>query len=172
MRMFVAIALPETIRAACERLQQGVPGARWVPPENMHLTLRFLGEVGGGDFDDLMHALADVVVPPFEIEVAGVGHFETRQVPTTLWAGIKPSPELKHLQAKVERAVRSIGLPPETRKFVPHITLARLGESDPIRIRIEILAGPSCTTEELLADPGDVLELQIDQNFLHSRQCR
>lgn len=135
MRLFVALALPEAIRAACERLQQGVPGARWIPGENMHLTLRFLGEVSNADFDDVMHALADVVVAPFEIEVSGVGHFETRQVPTALWAGIRPSPALKHLQAKVERAVRAAGLPPETRKFAPHITLARLGESDPLRIR-------------------------------------
>lgn len=135
MRLFVAIEIPEAIRLACERLQQGVPDARWIPPENMHLTLRFLGEVHGADFDDLMHALADVVMPPFEVEVAGIGHFESARVPTALWAGIRPSEELKRLRAKVERAVRECGLPLETRKFTPHITLARLGETDPLRLR-------------------------------------
>ncbi len=135
MRLFVAIEIPEAILQACARLQRGVPNARWIPPENMHLTLRFLGEVRGADFDDLMHALADVVVPPFELEVAGVGHFESGRVPTALWAGIRPSEELKRLRTKVERAVRSAGLPLETRKFTPHITLARLGETDPLRLR-------------------------------------
>jgi len=97
--------------------------------------LRFVGEVGGGEFHDLMHALAEVTVPPFEVEVAGVGHFESRKVPTLLWAGVRPSPALKHLQAKVERAVRSVGLPPEPRKFLPHITVARLRDPDPLRVR-------------------------------------
>ena len=135
MRLFVAIELPEQIRLACERLQQDVLDARWVPPENMHLTLRYLGNVNGADFQDLLPALADAFTPPFEIEVAGVGHFESRQVPTALWAGIKPSADLKRLQLKVERAVRSCGLPPETRKFMPHITLARLGAADPLQVR-------------------------------------
>ena len=135
MRLFVALELPDGVRAALDRIQQGVPGARWIPPENMHLTLRFIGEVGGADFHDLMHALAEVVVPPFEIELAGVGHFETRKLPTVLWAGVKPSPPLKRLQAKIERAVQSCGLPPESRKFTPHVTLARLGDTEPLRVR-------------------------------------
>lgn len=135
MRLFVALTLPEAVRLACERLQQGVPAARWIPAENMHLTLRFVGEVDGADFEDLIESLANVTVEPFEIEVAGTGHFESRRMPTVLWAGIRPSPQLKHLQAKVERAVRACGLPPETRKFAPHITLARLGETDPLRVR-------------------------------------
>ena len=135
MRLFVAITLPEQILAALERIQQNVPGANWTPPENMHLTLRFLGEVNGADFQDLMPALADAAVPPFEIEIASVGHFERRQIPTVLWAGIRPSPDLQRLQAKVEQVVRSCSFPPESRKFSPHITLARLGESDPLPVR-------------------------------------
>jgi RNA 2',3'-cyclic 3'-phosphodiesterase len=82
-----------------------------------------------------MHALADVTVQPFEIEIAGVGHFESRRLPTVLWAGVRPSPALKHLQAKVERAVQACGMLAESRKFMPHITLARLGETDTIRVR-------------------------------------
>lgn len=135
MRLFVALELPEAVRLACERLQQGVPAARWIPAENIHLTLRFIGDVDGAAFEDLIESLADVVVEPFGIEVAGVGHFETRLMPTVLWAGIRPSPELRRLQAKVERAVRACGMPPETRKFAPHITLARLGDTDPLRVR-------------------------------------
>lgn len=135
MRLFIAVTLPEQILAALERIQQGVPDAQWTPPENMHLTLRFLGEVNGADFQDLMPALADAAMPPFDIEIASVGHFERRQVPAVLWAGVRPSPELNRLQAKVERIVQSCGFPPEPRKFMPHITLARLGETDPLRVR-------------------------------------
>ena len=80
MRLFVAVTLPEQILAALERIQQGVPDAHWTPPENMHLTLRFLGDVNGADFQDLMPALADAAMPPFDIKIASVGHFERRQV--------------------------------------------------------------------------------------------
>ena len=134
MRLFVALPLPAGVVAALARIQQGVPGARWVPPENMHLSLRFIGEVDGGVFEDLVEALAEVTVPPFDLEVAGAGHFETKRLPTMLWAGIRPSAELTQLQGKVERACRRAGLAPETRKFAPHITLARLGNIDVGRV--------------------------------------
>ena len=134
MRLFVALPLPATVTGALERIEQGVPAARWVPPENMHLTLRFIGEADGGAFEDLIEALADVVVPPFTLSIAGVGHFERRLMPTTLWAGVEPSPPLLHLQRKIERACRNAGFLPEGRKFSPHVTLARLGATDPTRV--------------------------------------
>jgi 2'-5' RNA ligase len=129
VRLFVALPLPERVTQALERIQEGVAGARWVPAENMHLTLRFIGETDGGTFEDLVEALAEVVVEPFSLEIAGVGHFERRRVPTTLWAGVELSAELTQLQAKIERACRRVGLLPEGRKFAPHVTLARLGET-------------------------------------------
>lgn len=135
MRLFVALPMPAPVRHALSRIQQGVPGARWVPEENMHLTLRFIGEAGGGAFEELVDSLADVVVPTFTLQVAGVGHFESRQMPTVLWAGVNPSQDLNRLQAKVERAVQQAGFLPEARKFAPHITLARLGDTDPLRVR-------------------------------------
>ena len=130
MRLFLALPLPERVTAALERIQEGVLSAYWVPPESMHLTLRYIGEADGGTFEDLIEALADVVVEPFPLEIAGVGHFERRQIPTTLWAGVMPSAGLTLLQGRVERACQRVGLPPERRKFAPHVTLARLGEPD------------------------------------------
>jgi RNA 2',3'-cyclic 3'-phosphodiesterase len=134
MRLFVALPLPAGVVATLERIQQGVPGARWAPAENMHLTLRFIGDADGALFEDLVEALADVTMPAFALETTGVGHFETRRLPSMLWAGIRPSPALRHLQAKVERACLIAGLPRETRKFAPHITLARLGATDNERV--------------------------------------
>lgn len=130
MRLFVALPLPAGVTAALARIQRGVPGARWVPPENMHLTLRFIGEADGAQFEDLVEALAEVTVPPFTLDLAGTGHFETKRVPTVLWAGVRPSPELTRLQAKVERACQQAGFPPERRSFAPHVTLARLGATE------------------------------------------
>ena len=135
MRLFVAITLPEQILAALERIQQNVPGAHWTPPENRHLTLRFLGEVNGADFQDLMPALADAAVPPFEIEIASVGHFERRQIPTVLWAGIRPSPYLQRLQAKVEQVVRSCSFPQNRANF--HRTSHLPGSVKATRCRCE-----------------------------------
>tara|TARA_R110002096_G_scaffold12798_1_gene45664 strand:+ start:690 stop:1262 length:573 start_codon:yes stop_codon:yes gene_type:complete len=134
MRLFIALPLPANVTAALERIEQGVPAARWVPAENMHLTLRFIGEADGGAFEDLVEALAEVVVEPFTLEIAGVGHFERRLMPTTLWAGVVASSPLLHLQRKIERACRNAGFPPEGRKFAPHVTLARLGATDPVRV--------------------------------------
>ena len=126
MRLFIALPLPERLTLALERIQEGVAGANWVPRENMHLTLRFIGETDGDTFEDLIEALAEVVVESFSLEIAGVGHFERRQVPTTLWAGVRPSAALMQMQAKIERICRRVGLPPESRKYAPHVTLARL----------------------------------------------
>lgn len=126
MRLFVAIPLPEDVRASLAVLGGGVPGARWVPEENLHLTLRFLGELDGNTAHDVAESLADVRGQPFELCCEGVGHFETGRQPRVIWAGISASAELKELQARVEKAVQRAGLPPETRKFSPHVTLARL----------------------------------------------
>jgi len=134
MRLFVALPLPAGVAAALARIQRGVPGARWVPPENMHLSLRFIGEADGAQFEDLVEALAEVTVPPFTLEVAGTGHFETKLLPTVLWARVRPSPELARLQGKVERACQLAGFPPERRAFAPHVTLARLGATDVRRV--------------------------------------
>jgi len=125
MRLFVAVPLPGEVQAALGRLQGGVPGARWTKPDNMHLTMRFLGEVSEVDARHLDDALAAIHAPAFEVTLSGIGVFESRHGPRVLWAGVEASPALMHLQDKVERAVQMVGFPPEPRKFAPHITLAR-----------------------------------------------
>jgi 2'-5' RNA ligase len=125
IRLFVALQLPEAVRERLVALQGGVPGARWASQEQMHLTLRFIGEVDGNVAHDIDDALAGIRAPSFTLELAGVGEFGGKN-PRALWAGVRPNEALLHLQKKIETALQRIGLPPESRKFSAHVTLARM----------------------------------------------
>jgi 2'-5' RNA ligase len=125
MRLFVAIAIPEQERERLASLEQGVPGARWVPAENLHLTLRFIGEVDGRQAHDIDDALSNIRAPAFPMSLAGVGHFGNGGKPRALWVGVEAGEPLARLHAKVEQALQRAGLPPEGRKFKPHVSLAR-----------------------------------------------
>jgi len=135
VRLFVALDLPEAVRDRL-RLLTGMklPGARWRQPEQMHLTLRFVGEVDHGQADDIDAALAGISAPGFELTFGGVGVFETGRRVHALWAGVERNPALEHLRAKVESAVVRAGCAPERRKFSPHVTLARLDQPDAAKL--------------------------------------
>ncbi len=133
MRAFIAMELPGAIRESLmslrERLRRSGAKASWVHPDNMHLTLRFLGEVD----QDAINALCALLEAeyrncgPVTLAVAGVGGFPNRRKPSVVWAGIEIlSGDLMVLQAHAEQAARSIGLAPEEKPFHPHVTLARL----------------------------------------------
>ncbi len=106
-------------------LRSGLSGARWIDPENYHLTLRFIGDVDGPTARDFTHALGEIVAAPFELRLNGLGSFGGGK-PRAIFAGIAPSEELETLRRANERAARDAGLPPEGRNFKPHVTLARL----------------------------------------------
>ncbi len=125
MRLFIAITLPDSERERLAALANGLPGARWIDQDNLHLTLRFLGELDGGDAADVDAALSQVRMPGFVLGLEGISHFGEGRKLRALWAGVKPNPALMRLQAKVEQAVIRAGQPPEKRKFKPHVTLAR-----------------------------------------------
>jgi 2'-5' RNA ligase len=125
IRLFVALQLPETVRERLVALQGGVPGARWANSDQMHLTLRFIGEVDGNVAHDIDDALAGIRAPSFTLELAGVGEFGGKN-PRALWAGVRPNEALAHLHKKIETALQRIGLPAESRKFSAHVTLARM----------------------------------------------
>jgi len=127
-RLFVGLAIPGEIAAGLERLQAGVPGARWQRREQFHLTLRFIGEVDGRDATAIDDALSLISVPRFSLELHAVGTFGGRD-PRELWAGVRANDALMHLQRKIETAIQRVGLPAEPRKFTPHVTLARLKAS-------------------------------------------
>jgi 2'-5' RNA ligase len=126
MRLFVGIALPEMVRERLASLRYGIPGARWVEPANLHITLRFIGEVGRTEAEDVDAELAAVHAPAFALTVVGVGFFDKADRVHTLWAGIERCDALAHLYDKIESAVVRCGHEPERRKFTPHVTLARL----------------------------------------------
>lgn len=125
IRLFVALDLPETVQERLLALEGGVPGARWSSVGQLHLTLRFIGEVDEDIAHDVDDTLSTIHAPSFSLELSGVGEFGARN-PRALWAGVKSSDALLHLQRKVETALQRIGLPAEQRKYSPHVTLARL----------------------------------------------
>jgi 2'-5' RNA ligase len=126
MRLFIAIELPDDLKTALSRLRVDVPGARWVPPEQLHLTLAFLGEVEEKTAGELSERLALIHTPQFQLFFSGTGCFPNRRRPRVLWAGLEPNPRLMRLAAGVHGAVLACGIPQEERPFSPHITLARL----------------------------------------------
>jgi 2'-5' RNA ligase len=123
-RLFVAIRPPEAIRDLLIDGMDDSPDFRWQDEEQLHLTLRFVGEVDRPIANDLADALSRVRAAPFDARISGAGRFEQRSS-GALWAGVEPKAPLAALAAKVERACQSVGLEPERRAFHPHITLAR-----------------------------------------------
>ena len=103
LRLFVALDLPEPVRARLAMLQGGIPGARWIKPENFHVTLRFVGEVDDPVASDLDAALGRIAAPPFRLALQGVGHFGTERRPEALWAGVERVEALQFLRDKVDR---------------------------------------------------------------------
>jgi 2'-5' RNA ligase len=123
-RLFVAIRPPEPIRDLLIDAMDDSADFRWQDEEQLHLTLRFVGEVERPVAEDLALALGTIRAAPFEIAIAGVGRFEQRNS-GALWAGVEPREPVAALAAKIERICQSVGLEPERRAFHPHITLAR-----------------------------------------------
>ena len=123
-RLFVAIRPPDEVRDLLVDAMDDSPELRWVPDENLHLTLRFIGEVERPLAEDIAAALAAVRGERFTLRVMGVGRFAQRHG-GALWAGVEPRDVLAGLASKVERACQAAGLEPEHRAFHPHITLAR-----------------------------------------------
>jgi len=151
-RLFVAVDLPETIKTALAQLAAGIPGARWTEPPQIHLTLRFIGDVDGAQFADIREALAEVNALAFALSLSGTDHFASQQTPRTFWAGVAPSLELERLHADVERALSSAGLKPERHKFIPHVTLARLKRAPLERVRRTLIEHAGFKTAPFAVD--------------------
>ena len=129
-RLFTALEIPREAALSLSLLRGGLPGARWIDVENYHLTLRFIGDVEGHVADEIANALDRVRRPSFMLTLSGVGAFGQKK-PHAVWAGVSPSPDLNALQAEIDRICQRLGVASDPRKFMPHVTLARLRSSSP-----------------------------------------
>jgi 2'-5' RNA ligase len=127
-RLFTGVEIPPDIGQALASLRGGLPGARWIDPENYHLTLRFIGDVDDATAHEVASMLGRVRRGPFELRVEGLGSFGGRK-PRAVVATVSPAQALLEVQAEQERMMQRIGLEPEGRKYMPHVTLARLRDS-------------------------------------------
>lgn len=127
-RLFTGLEIPAEVGQTLSNLRGGLPGARWIDPENYHVTLRFVGDIDGVTANEIASMLFRVDRKPFEVKVQGLQSFGGRK-PRAVVATIAPSKPLMELQAELERMMQRIGLNPEGRKYIPHVTLARLHDA-------------------------------------------
>ncbi|THD57739.1 RNA 2',3'-cyclic phosphodiesterase [Phenylobacterium sp.] len=166
IRLFAALPMPAEAVAGLTRRQTGVEAARWSPPENLHLTLRFFGDVREDVARDLDAELMAVRAPPFEIELSGVGAFGEGPDLHVLWAGLAPSEPLSRLAKACEAAARRVGLKPDTRAWRPHVTLAYLKRADPAEVGAWIQAN-----NLLKSPPIHVASFGLYSSFLGSEHA-
>jgi 2'-5' RNA ligase len=132
-RLFIAIDLPDEVKDHLANICFGVQGATWAAKDQMHLTIRFIGDVDEPGYHAICSCLSDVIASRFTIALKGVGFFPPRNKPKVLWAGLEKNESLMELRRLIESPLRETGIEPEERKFVAHITLARLDERTPLR---------------------------------------
>lgn len=130
IRLFAALAIPPEIGAKLQSRQVGIGAARWRPLEALHVTLRFFGEIRQDVARDLDEALLELAVAPFDIALEGVGSFADGGEVSAVWAGVAETVELKRLASVCEKAARTVGLKPDSRRYRPHVTLAYLRRPD------------------------------------------
>ena len=152
MRLFVAIPLPDRIKDTLTALCGGVDGARWRGRQQLHLTLRFIGEVDGAMARDIDDVLRHTAVPPFSLTLRRTGFFGDRDLARVLWAGVEDDKPLRRLHGKIQRRFQDIGLAPERRRYHPHVTLARLNgipiaEAEGYAARYSEYASPPFTVD-------------------------
>jgi RNA 2',3'-cyclic 3'-phosphodiesterase len=146
LRLFAAIAVPWDIAQGLAEHQTGLNGAHWRTAEQLHITLRFIGNTAEPKADDLDAELAAIAQEPFDLELTGVGHFGEALDIHAIWAGVAENPALRQLQKRCESAARRAGLEADTRVYRPHVTLAYLKRPD----------------------PGAVMDWEAANNLLHS----
>jgi 2'-5' RNA ligase len=147
-RLFIAIDIPERIRDDIAATYVALPDARWTHEEQIHLTLRFVGEVAGDTAERIKSALRFVTGPSFSLQMKGVGFFPPRKDPRILWVGVSENEELMRLQARIERALTAIGIQPDDRKFHAHVTVARLNGTPAGKVAEYVTHNSLFATEE------------------------
>ena len=165
-RLFVAIRPPEPIRDLLIDAMDDSADFRWQDDGQLHLTLRFVGEVERPLADDLADALGRLHAAKFELRISGVGRFEQRNS-GALWAGVEPKAPAAALAGKVERLCQSVGLEPERRAFHPHITLARWKGRRMREVQLYLEQHAGLATEPFAADEFILFESRLSRHGAH-----
>jgi 2'-5' RNA ligase len=134
LRIFAALPVPDMIAARVAPLQKGVPGAKWRPRDNLHVTLAFYGETELDRIEELDAALARIRIAPFELRLKGAGHFGSSE-PRALWLGVEGGEPLADLARQCAQAGKRAGIEMERRVYMPHLTLAYLTSPDLVRLQ-------------------------------------
>ncbi len=166
IRLFVGLEIPDEMITGLEGLREGVEGARWQRDDQLHLTLAFIGEVPNRHLIDIADTLSCIEIHPFDFVLKGVNFFGKPGKPKALWAGVEDKKPLLHLHEKVNHALQEMGLDVETRKFTPHVTLARFRRSSTARIG-EWLS----RNETLKTEPARVNEFCLFSSQLTSERA-
>ena len=172
IRLFVAVDIPESIQKEVQGMGRAIPNARPVPKDQLHLTLKFIGEVEGSSFLDIRESLKEIVHPKFLLALKGVGTFPPRGTPRILWAGVEPAAGIAALRNTIEKTLGAVGIAREKKKYTPHLTLARL-HNCPIRPLQNYLAGNAfLQTPEFIVDNFHLYSSQLTQKgALHTLEC-
>ena len=166
-RLFVAVNLPDEPSQQLQQLQDVRLSARWTPPAQYHLTLRFIGEVDQPVSRSLREALNAIQGPSLRLQSGELDVFPSRRRPRVLVLRIRPTSALKALQADVETATQEVGLPPDDRPFSPHVTFARLKKPSLKHVRSFLRS-----RQDFTLDPFSTSDFHLYQSELHSDGAR
>lgn len=133
-RLFIAIDMPEQVQDQISDLYTAIQGARWVPQNQLHITMNFIGETDTSTESSIIAALERISFEPFHIAVKSTGFFPLRKDPQVLWVGIDTCTELENLQRSIERSLTTLGIIADHRTFHPHVTVARLDKPHKERV--------------------------------------
>jgi RNA 2',3'-cyclic 3'-phosphodiesterase len=172
-RLFIAIDLPSEVKDHLANICYGVQGAKWVSKDQMHLTIRFLGDVSQSEYHGVSSCLSDVIASRFTITLKGVGFFPPRNKPKVLWVGIEKNDSLTELRRLIEKSLQETGVEPEERKFAAHITLARLSERTPLHAITEFLSANGLfKVESVLVEEFHLYSSVLtDSGALHTKEA-
>ena len=165
-RLFVAIRPPDEIIDLLVDAMDDSPALRWVSDDNLHLTLRFIGEVERPLAEDIAQALGNIRAPGFDLSITGVGQFSRRNG-GAVWAAVQPRDPVASLAAKVDRACQTAGLDPERRAFHPHITLARFGRASKAEVQPYLSRNATLASAPFEVTSFTLLESQLSRHGAH-----
>ncbi len=148
IRVFTAIRLPEDIKRSLTLLKGNLRGAKWVSQENLHITLRFIGEVTEKDLQGIKEELRNISFYPFKLKLKDLGHFSAKSTPRVLWVGVDPKEEILELKERIDTGLLNLNIPRDKKKYVPHVTLARFKGSNFEEVAQYLQAGLGFFTRE------------------------